>query len=81
MISEEARQRFETFESLFQHPGWKLYQEDLKANMDALQAQWRHVIDARALHIAQGRYDGLSQAVNFDQFVESLRARAEEEAA
>lgn len=78
-MNEELRQRIELLESLFQHPGWKLYQSDLQGFLDAIQEQWRHVPDARCLHIAQGRFDGLSQARNFDQFIESLKSQALED--
>ncbi len=73
----EAQQRTELFESLFTHPGWKLFISDVKGWQDAISQRWR-AITPDELRFEQGRYHGLEQVVNFENLIEQLRQELNE---
>ena len=79
-MDEETKQRTELFESLFAHPGWKLFLSDVEGWKEAISKQWRGVGDARGLHWLQGRMDGLDQVTGFEALIENIKQKAIEDA-
>ena len=75
-MNEELFQRLEMFESLFAHPGWRLFVADVVAWRDAVASQWAALPDAKALHTEQGRHSAFAQVANFENLIDSVRAEA-----
>jgi hypothetical protein len=68
----EAQQRCECFESLFNHPGWKLFLADVAGWKDAISVRWQ-AITPDGLRFEQGRFAGLDQVTNFETLIVQIR--------
>lgn len=69
----EAQQRFELYETLFAHPGWKLFISDVEDWKLKISERWRS-ITPEALRYEQGRYHGLEQVTTFENLQDQLKA-------
>lgn len=65
-------------ESLFSHPAWKIFADDIRGWQDAISTQWR-TMRPEDLRYAQGRFDGLDQVRKHVELCETLKAQAQED--
>lgn len=70
---EESQQRVALYESLFEHPGWKLFIADAEGWKAAISQGWR-ALTATNLPFEQGRYAGLEQVTTFENLIASIKA-------
>lgn len=76
-MTEVERQYLEQMESLFAHPGWKTFLDDVVGWREAVASQWTAVKPEGLLYL-QGRAASLDQIINHESLIASLKHQATE---
>jgi hypothetical protein len=79
MITEQQEQYFQTMEDLFQHPGWKLFTDDLATNQQALKDAALSLETEKGFYVAKGRNQTFNQVLGFESLVSSMHKSLLEE--
>lgn len=66
-MNKEDQDYYDNFFDLFTMPGWKQLVEDLEASAGEIKV--RDLLDAKALHTAQGKLDILERLVAFQDSI------------
>lgn len=71
MLTPQQEQYFSTMEDLFNHPGWKLFIEDLQANQQALKDSALGLETEKGFYVAKGRNQTFNQVLGFEDLIKS----------
>ena len=71
-MDEHSRQYLEAMESLFMHPGWQLFMDDVQGWQDAISQQWQSVTPEQ-LRFEQGRFKALGQVTGHQKMLEQVK--------
>lgn len=80
-MDAKTRERFDTYRSLFQHPGWELFLrefitpdvERIPAEAFATAQSWEHLLAARAKYAAAAEIASLEETITMEERVEEER--------
>lgn len=75
-MEDKQKQYFELMASLETHPGLKFLLDDLDGMRIAIAAGWQS-LTPETLRYEQGRYAGISQAVDYFTMLDSIKKQAE----
>lgn len=75
-MTPETRANYELYFDLFGHQGWRMFMDDLE---DAIQEinSVEGIVDAKQLHVLQGRIETMRQIQNTQNLMEIAYEQAE----